>query len=285
MSDGETKLADTAGKFAQVVADGRKVPDLEWVAGRILLSTKRIVLASTDGKKTLPLAKIRTVKGSQNNQALAQVSGYLSIRVGNDVMLVSPKDTEGFEEKLYGALLDQTVVLVNHPAVEGGVVQDASWQKSRLKLGDDEVNLATADSRFIEIELDDVGTVEEDERTVMDDQRKVVEVEHTVEGTSVETHVSGPPRRVGVLTGYLQQAASNEVDVELTERESQVLMALYSGVSPFQIPDFVGMDVSAVEDVFDQLVEKGVLEKVRTRREVALKARGRNIASEVISEQ
>ncbi|PSP42457.1 chemotaxis protein CheF1, partial [Halobacteriales archaeon QH_2_66_30] len=38
MSEGETTLADQQGKFTQVVTDGRKVPDIEWIGGRILLS-------------------------------------------------------------------------------------------------------------------------------------------------------------------------------------------------------------------------------------------------------
>lgn len=62
-------------------------------------------------------------------------------------------------------------------------------------------------------------------------------------------------------------------------------MALYSGVSPFEIPDFVGLDVEAVEDIFEQLAEQGVVQKTRTRREVGLKPRGRSIASEVIADQ
>ena len=47
-----------------------------------------------------------------------------------------------------------------------------------------------------------------------------------------------------------------------------MLVALYSGVSPFEVPDFVGMDVEAVEETFDSLVEKGVLTEKRVRREV-----------------
>jgi helix-turn-helix protein len=288
MSDGERKLADTTGKFAQVIKDGRKVPDLEWIGGRILLSTKRILLVSNGGKRTLPLSKVRSVKGSGSNQSLAKVSSYLSVRVGNDVMLISPNDSDAFESELYDALLDQSVVLVKHPAVEGGVVQDETWQKSRLKLDDDEnvVDLATADGQFVGIELDDVGTVDVDEKDVLDAQRQVVEVEHTIDGTSVETHISGPGQRVSILASLFESVSGDGgADVELTEQENQVLMALYSGVSPFEIPDFVGIDVEDVEEIYHQLIEKGVLEDVRTRREVSLKARGRNIASEVISEQ
>jgi helix-turn-helix protein len=73
--------------------------------------------------------------------------------------------------------------------------------------------------------------------------------------------------------------------VDLSETEKRVLMGLYSGVSPFEIPDFLGMDVDEVEEIFERLIELDVLEEVRVRREVALKTRGRNIASEVINEE
>ena len=113
---------------------------------------------------------------------------------------------------------------------------------------------------------------------------------HGPEGSNFTyTPLSADDREPGASdtrVGQIGQAAAGvDTDVELTERENQVLMALYSGVSPFQIPGFVGMDVTDVEEVYEQLVEKGVLEAIRTRREVQLKARGRNIASEVIADQ
>jgi helix-turn-helix protein len=287
MSEGEQKITDGTGKFAQVVKDGRKVPDVEWVSGRILLSTKRLVLASNDGKRTIPLERIRAIKGRQDaNQPLAKVSNYISLQMGGDVLLVSPTDHERFEHELFGAILNQTVVLVKYPAVEGGVVQETDWEKARLKIGDSEVALALTTGRFVEIEIDDVGTVELQESDVMGEQRRLLKASHTQEGTAVETHVSGVARHVTVLASLLRKGeVKNTTDVDLTERENEVLMALYSGVSPFQIPEFVGMDVDAVEETFDQLVDAGILEKRRTRREVQLKARGRHIASEATDEE
>lgn len=286
MSEGEQKLADERGKFAQVVKDGHKVPDVEWIAGRILLSTKRIVLASSEGKRTIPLSKIQTVKGRKDaNKPLAQVSSYISLQLGSDVMLVSPKNHSAFELQLYEAILDQQVVLAKHPAVEGGVVQNAGWEKGRLNIEEKEVDLAIADGQFVEIEIDDVGTVEENEGTVMGDERFLIEVEHTEEEAVVETHLSGARRHVSVLASLLRKGEQkNTTDVELSDQEAEVLMALYSGVSSFQIPDFVGMDVETVEEVFDQLVEQGILEEIRSRREVTLKARGRHIAGEAMDD-
>ncbi len=287
MSEGEQKLADQKGKFAQVVKGGRKVPDVEWIPGRIILSTKRIVLVSSDGKRTIPLSEIQAITGRTDaNQPLAQVSSYISLQMGGDVTLISPKSHEEFEQKLYKAILDQQVILAKHPAVEGGVVQSIGWEKGRLKVDDGEVDLAIASGQFVEIEIDDVGTVEQVTAEVKGDERPLVEVEHTEEGTAVETHISGNPQHVTVLASLLRKGEEkNTTDVELSDRESEVLMALYSGVSPFQIPEFVGMDVETVEEIFDQLIEQEILEEQRIRREVQLKARGRHIASEAMDEE
>jgi helix-turn-helix protein len=296
MSEGETVLADQRGKFTQVVTNGRKVPDVEWTSGRILLSNRRLVLAGSEGKQTIPLAQIGTVRSRQDaSQPLAQVSSYLSLQVGNDVTLIAPDEHEAFERALYNAVLDQKPVAVKHPAVEGGVVQSTAWEKGRLILelgegdgdgGSDTVSLAVASGQFVEIDIDDVGVVEESEGTVLGDERSVVEAAHTEEETAVETHLSGTRQTVTVLASLLRKGEQkNTTDVELSAAESEVLMALYSGVSPFQIPDFVGMEVDRVEEIYDQLVEAGVLEEQRTRRDVRLKARGRHIASEATDEE
>jgi len=287
MGKGEQKLADAKGKFVQVVTDGRKRNDIDWQSGRIILSNRRMVLVSSEGKRTIALSKITSITGRDNvNKAIAKVSGYLSLQIGANVTLIAPQNIEEFEATLYSALLDQTVVLVKHPAVEGGVVQDTDWEKGRMKIGDGAVDLALTSGAFVELEVDDVGSAELGTKTVMGQERRVVEVEHTIEGTSVETHVSGTKSDVSVLSSYVRRGEqANEVDVELSKEENEVLMALYTGVSPFQIPDFVGMDIEQVEEIYDRLIEYGILEPVRTRREVELEARGRSIAGEAVSEQ
>jgi len=287
MSEGERKLADSRGKFVQVVENGRKLNDVEWLPGRILLSNKRLVLASNEGKKTISLAEIRSVKTRKNvNEAIANVSGYVSVQTGRDVLLLSPSDVDEFASEIYSARLDQQVVLAKHPAVKGGVVQDAPWEKARIKVGEESVELAISSGQFVEIELSDVGTIDETERTVLEKQRSVLEVEHAIDGTSVKTYLSGSASDCSILASLLRSGDQHvESDLELSDAEREVLMALYSGVSPFEIPDFVGLDIAEVEDIFDQLAEQGVVKQKRTRREVGLKPRGRSIASEVIADQ
>jgi helix-turn-helix protein len=284
----ERKLADSTGKFVQVVRDGRKVADIEWLSGRILLSNRRLVLASSEGKRTIPLSDISSLKNRRDaDNAMAPVSGYFSVQVGADVHLVAPSDVDEFEAALYDALVDDEVVLVRHPAVEGGDVRDTEWERGQLSVGPATVGIGVASGQFVEVEVEDVGGVDVGERNVRGSTRRVLEVEHTVEdGTSVQTHVSGSSQHVAVLESLVSKGPTVDVeDIDLSDAERQVLMALYSGVSPFEIPGFVGMDVEDVEAVFDRLVETGVLREKRVRREVRLKARGRNIASEATADQ
>ncbi|MFB6122827.1 MAG: CheF family chemotaxis protein [Haloferacaceae archaeon] len=288
MSDGEHKIADTRGRFVQVVRNGRKLQDAGWNSGRIVLSNKRLVLVSNDGKRTVSLSNVVRLDGRYDvNQLVASVSGYVSLYLSDeDVLLVAPDDVDTFEAALYRALLDRAVVLVRHPAVEGGVVQDTEWVKSRVKIEEDAVSVAMSDGSFVEISLDDIGSLERNERTVRDGKRPVLEAEHTEDGTSVQTYISGGSRHVAFLESLLQKGVEeSEIGVELSSKENEVLMALYSGVSPFEIPEFVGMDVDEVEETFEHLVELGVLEEVRKRREVTLNARGRNIASTAMNDQ
>ncbi len=287
MSKSERKLLDTTGRFAQVVRDGTKLNDISWTDGRILLSTRRLVLAGTSGKRTIQLSTIDKIEGRYDvNRTIAQVTDYVSVRVDRDVYLVSTGESEQFERTLHKTILDGEIMLVKHPAIEGGVVQDVGWKKARVKIDDEAVNLAVEDGSFVPIEIDDIGTVERNTRNVRSKERPVLEAEHTEEGTSVETYLSGSEKHCSVLGSVLQHGAErNASSIDLDKSETEVLMALYSGVSSFEVPEFLDMDPDEVESIYERLIELDVLQEVRIRREVALKPRGRNIASESMNSQ
>ncbi len=287
MSKSERKLLDTTGRFTQVVRDGNKLNDIDWTDGRILLSNRRLVLASAGGKRTLQLSRIDRIEGRYDvNRTIAQVTDYVSVRIGKDVYLVSTGESESFERMLHKTILDGEIILLKHPAIEGGVVQDVSWRKARVKIDEEAVNLAVEDGSFVQIEIDDVGTIERDERTVKSKERPILEAEHTVDGTSVETYLSGSEKHCSVLGSVLGRGAEqNASSIDLSKAETEVLMALYSGVSSFEVPEFLDMDPDEVEEIYERLIELDVLQEVRIRREVALKPRGRNIASESMNNQ
>jgi hypothetical protein len=287
MKRGEHKLSDTRGRFLRAEKNGRERGDAAWTRGRILLSNKRLILAGSGGKRTFPLSAVEGVEGRYDvNQDVASVSDYLSLRIPDGVVLVAPKEYETFERDFFGAILNQGTFLARHPAVEGGVVQNTEWERSRLKVEAEAVSMATVSGTFVEIRLDDIGDIATGRRTVLDESRLVVEVEHSDEETSVQTYISGTDRQMSFLETLLRKGEEqSETSLELSETDKQVLTALYSGVSPFDIPSFLGLDVDEVEELYVRLIDHEVLDEVRIRHEVTLNARGRSIASDVISDQ
>ncbi|NGM70162.1 chemotaxis protein CheF1 [Natronolimnobius sp. AArcel1] len=285
MSKSEQKLADVTGKFTQVLRDGRKLSDTNWTNGRIVLSNKRLVIASNDGKRTIPLSEIISIKGRYDvNQTVAKVSDYISINVGADVHLISMAEVHEFELQIQKAMLDGEILLLKHPAVKGGVVQDTSWSKARVKIDTGVANFAVENGSFVQIEVDDVGTVTSEERTVLSQERPVIEAEHTDNGSSVQTYISGGSQNCAIMKSVLDRGAEkNASQIDLSGKEEEVLMAIYSGVSPFEVPEFLDINTDEVEEIYERLIELDVLEEVRVRREVALKPRGRNIASEAMN--
>ncbi|MFB6131736.1 MAG: CheF family chemotaxis protein [Salinigranum sp.] len=287
MKEGEQKVSDTRGRFLQAVREGREINDADWVNGRILLSNKRLILAGTGGKRTVQLEDVEGLGGRFDvNQRVATVADYLSLHLPDGVLLVAPADFEEFELDVFGALLDYSSYLGRHPAVEGGVVQNTEWERARLKVEKEAVSLATVSGTFVEIRLDDIGDITTGVRTVQEEERRVIEVEHSRDGTSVQTYLSGPNRQIGILSTLLRKGEEqSETALDLSTSDKQVLTALYSGVEPFDIPSFLGLDVDEVEALFQRLIEHNVLDEVRIRREVELNARGRSIASDAIDEQ
>ena len=283
----ETRLADARGKFCWARRGGREVNDTDWTPGRVLLSNRRLVLVGAGGKLTVALSKVTDIGGRFDvNQRVATEAEYLAVHVDEDVVLVVARD-ETFETAFYGALVERDTLRTRHPAKVGGVVKDSDWGEARVKVEPGAVAMATTAGEFVEIPYDDVGAVRSAERTVDGSTVRVLEVEHTDdEGTSVETYFTGKARQVAILASVFGRSEDRVgVEVDLDETEQQVMMALYSGVSPFDIPDFLGIDVDTAEELIERLIELGVVEEVRVRREGELNARGRHIAGDAIENQ
>ncbi|MBV0925234.1 CheF family chemotaxis protein [Halomicroarcula limicola] len=286
MSDTEKKIADTRGQYLQAVSQGQRLTDAEWRNCRIVLTTERIALVG-DSKRQIALSEIdRLTDRFDVNQQSAGVSEYVGFHVDDDVLLVTASNHAAFETDLYRAALDGAVVLAQHPALKGGVVQDTEWTKGRLKVSDETVRLALADGQAVDIDRADIGDLSVEEKQVSGAERTVIQVEHSEDDISVETHLAGEEFQATVLRTMLEDSAeANRADLDLSATEKRVIMALHSGVSPFDIPNFVGIDVEKTEAIFDRLVELDVISVLRERTEVALTTKGRRVAGDRMGEQ
>ncbi|MBX0296380.1 CheF family chemotaxis protein [Haloarcula nitratireducens] len=285
MSGDERKVFDASGDFQYVVRDGEQVEDPQWRSCRIVVTNKRLVLATSGGKQPIPHSKI-SLADPESDVPDGAPATATAFEVGNNVLLVDAAGVEDFAFEYCRAALQGAVILARHPAVVGGVIRDdAEWGKARFRLADEEVRLQFPGGDSTVFDIEDVGTIETSESAVMGERRAVVEVEHTDErDRSVETHFSGMAHHTDALRSLFSAVVDRrEDDYELSEMESQVLMALYSGVSPFEMADFVGTTPDEVEEIYQKLLDVGAVDKVRTRTEVSLNAQGRNMASEAMS--
>ena len=288
MSGDERKILDTGGDVCYVVRNGESVASPSWASCRLLLTNKRLVVAENGSKQTIPHAKVTIPRGDTPVPEDVDTTGAVTLKISNTVLVATATDVSDFVETYCRANLGGGVILAKHPAIVGGVVQDdASWSKARFAIEDELFTLQFPGGDSMACELEDVGTIEERSGAVMGEQRDIVAIEHTDdEGRSMETHLSGNARHTTVLATLFEHIVERrEDDYDLSEDESQVLMALYSGVSPFEMADFVGLSVDEVEEIYQHLLEVGAVDEVRTRTEVTLNAQGRNMASEAMSEK
>ncbi|SDK09224.1 hypothetical protein SAMN05216226_11758 [Halovenus aranensis] len=288
MSEGEQKLVDTAGDYLYAIKNGEQLPDANWRSCRVMLTNERLVLSTNGGKQAIPYSNIRLLDDDAVLPEEYRDTTATPLRIGSNVILVDAQQVDSFEVEFCRAALHDEVILTKHPAKVGGVIQEeATWSKARFRLDDETIVLGLPGNETVSFPIEDVGTLDTAQKQVMGEQRAVVEVEHTdEEGRSVETHFSGTNWHTDALESVLAAAIEKrQNDHELTEMESQVLMALYSGVSPFEMSDFVGIDVEEVEEIYQRLLETGAVDKVRERTEVSLNAHGRNLASEAMNER
>ncbi|QSG14826.1 CheF family chemotaxis protein [Halapricum desulfuricans] len=285
MSEGEHKLYDERGQFMQAVKDGREIRDADWTTCRVVLTTDRVVLIG-DEKRSVTIDALEQVNDRFDvNQAAAVEGSYTALKTEGTVFLVTTPDQGAFETALYKASLNNGILLVQHPAVEGGVIQDVEWTKAKVKISEEAIRLAVADGQKVTIDRNDIGDVDTDERTIDGQDRTVYEVEHTEDDRSVETHLTGEPHHTAVMGALLEEGVErHRANLDLDGVEKQVIMALHTGVSPFDIPEFVDRDVERVEEIFDRLIEYDVIEVERERTEVALTPEGRQVAGETIGD-
>ena len=281
MSGGQSVLADEMGRFAGPVSSSRELTETDWEKARILVSETKLMLVRETGKQTVQFSELRGMDVTEDAPRVLPISDYITLRIPAGLLVIAPADREAVEHAIFRAFLDGQQVLVNHPAVEGGVVQDTSWTKGRLDVQQDELAFATADGDFVTVTVDDVGSVEVETQTVRGKNRPVVTSEFVGDESVFETEFTCSSQHVRVLATFFRKGEQRkDTDIELGETSRAVLVALYSDIDPTDVPGFVDEDVETVEEIYDDLIDAGLLDCRRVRREVQLQTRGRMIASE-----
>lgn len=261
----ESTIADFVARF---LADSRR--GVEPTRGRVVLSQKRLVLASGEGRTTIPLADVFDVVVGHVPVGLSEFfddTVAIAFTRGEDrvtaIVEADGQTITRFRTVLFKALLQGSSVSVRHPAEVGGRRTGAEAQRAELRLEEAAVRLVGLDEPLT-IELSAVTYFRKIHRTIDGRTRPALEVQFTADGRAITSEiVLDSSRRMNLLGRYLRIEYSNLVaeirDVELPEGEVELLTAIYSGADGGNLSGVLDMDPGGVTMLLNSLEEKRLL--------------------------
>ncbi|WP_336022116.1 CheF family chemotaxis protein [Halobellus salinisoli] len=269
---GESIVVDFVANF---VAGGDATFDP--VKGRVLMSGRRLVLATSKTKTTIPIASVFDIAVGQVPQEVEEffdytvMVGYVEGKYRRTTVIGGDRETiEKFSLLLFRATLNGSTALVTHPAKVGGRVMDTEAQKTGLHLDYESVtfpdgDVDTGSEEPFSIDLASVIFFEVIERTDSDgDAKLVLSVQHVENGQTVTSEISMTSRRkMNILGRYLRLIyhwiKSDVRDVDVDESELEVLVGLYSTPEDIDLASLLDIGAGELEARLASLYEDDLI--------------------------
>ena len=261
----ESVLADFVGRV-HAASFGTDEP----VTGRVLLSQRRLVIATDDGKETVPLSRVfDVVVGSVPGDLRSFFNDSVTVAYERDgsrrAALVEgePEDMDKFVRLLFKALLRNVTVTVRHPAKVGGRVTDASDHRASVSVSPGEIRFENCPEPFA-VDLSAVIDYERTDRTLGGKKRPALVFRHVADGRTVSSIATVPNERaLNILGRYIKieyDEAMEELDsFDPTEEQLEILVSIYSAGGEANIADVVTGDVTQTSMILDTLREAGLV--------------------------
>ena len=258
----ESVVADFVGRVhaANLESD-------EPATGRVLLSQRRLVLATDDGKETVPLSRVfDVVVGSVPGELRSFFNDSVTIAYERDgarrsaLVEGEPDDMDKFVRLLFKTLLRNVTVTVRHPAKVGGRVTDATDHRASVSVSPGEIRFGNCPEPFT-VDLSAVIDYERTDRTVGGKKRPALVFEQVVDDRTVTSITTVPNERALNILGRYIKIEYDEAMEELesfdpTEEQLEILVSIYSAGGEANIADVVTGDVTQTSMILDTLREE-----------------------------
>ena len=262
---GESVVADFVGRVHTADVTGN-----EPVAGRVLLSQRRLVLATDDVRTTVPLSSVFDVAvGTVPSDLQSFFSDTVTVAYTDGdarrtaVIEGNPEPMERFTTVLFKALLHDVTATIRHPAKVGGRVTDVTDQRAAIKLDDGMMSFVSCPEPF-SIGLSTVVDYERLQRTLDGETRPTLSVRHVPEGSPVTSLITVPSERTLNVIGRYVKLEYGEVmedvyELDPTEEELQILVTLYTADGDVTVSDIVTGDATRASMVLEGLWDRGLV--------------------------
>lgn len=238
---------------------------------------------------------------------------YVILTLGENPLIFDEKKFESFIDTVFMILLNKQRVMIQFARIKGGAINmESEWTEGEIRILS---TRGTKDAAIVQgknvISLFyDLEDVEVEEKEFENKKINALKLKHLHRNESVTSYVYIPNRKVGLfLVRYLlnynpkskeimekiasefeeiQQEIEEEIKRELKElerlspEEQQILLALYSGIHPLELHQFLGISEEEVERIYDEMIDKGFLKIVMIRKIVDLTMDGRKIVNKLI---
>lgn len=264
----ESVIADFVGKF-----HAPNTPPEEPVAGRIVCSQRRLVLAAdSDNKLQIPLTSVvdigvGTVPADLNEFFDSTVTIAFE-RDDRQRLAAVEADTHNirkFATVLFSAILNGTDVTVAHPSRRGGRITEEGFVGARVRLERDAVRFVAAD-RPIRIHLEHVTSFDRDRREIRGRDRPVLVVSAVADDEAVTSLVATESaRKLSLLGRFLHiEYADHAADVrklDLSDRAHRALVVRYTaaGDPSLTLEGVLDVDQPTASRLRTDLVQRGLL--------------------------
>ncbi|MCG1002954.1 MULTISPECIES: CheF family chemotaxis protein [Halobacterium] len=282
----ESAIADFVTSF---------IPDTathaEPVRGRVVMSKRRIVLATDSDRITIPLKGVFDVQHDTAPGDLAEFfDDTVTVAYERDgerhvAVIEGAGDTvERFVILVFKGLLNGSAAHVKHPARRGGRITDQPFESAKLAVSPGTVELRG--DAATEIDVSTVTHFERVERELGGSTRQLLSVRHMGATGAVTTEIAlDSGREMNLLGRFIRlrytKLKQELADVELTDEEIEALIAIYSGGSNADLATVLGVDASQLTMFLNDLIEKAL---VRDDDGVHLTSMGRAAVSEHIED-
>jgi|SRR6056297_551271 len=261
----ESVVADFVGRV-HAASLGSDEP----ATGRVLLSQRRLVLATDDGKETVPLSRVfDVVVGSVPGELRSFFNDSVTIAYERDgsrrsaLVEGEPDDMDKFVRLLFTALLRNVTVTVRHPAKVGGRVTDATDHRASVSVSPGEIRFENCPDPFT-VDLSSVIDYDRTDRTVDGKKRPALVFRHVADDRTVTSITTVPNERaLNILGRYIKieydEAMEDLESFDPTEEQLEILVSIYSAGGEAKIADVVTGDVTQTSMILGTLREENLV--------------------------
>ncbi|MFP8954605.1 CheF family chemotaxis protein (plasmid) [Natrialbaceae archaeon A-arb3/5] len=287
----EDIVADFTGRFfLNNDGDGGGMPS----SGRIIMTKKRLVLATNDEKTTVPLSDVIDVNVSSVPNHVKQffddtvTVGYETDEGVRSAVIESNSETvTKFVAILFRCLLNGRTVAVKHPARVGGRVKDTNVVRGTLRIKRREITITTESDRF-SIGIENVMNIQRANKIGNSTDRVTLVVKHIDDDGLTKTSLISPSKGqyVNLLARYLRiefDELREEVDeIDLTNPEKRVLVSVHATDGDIDFTNMLDGDPAYVTNVLNSVRNKDLI--VDRGDKISLTPKGRIIVSQRIED-